>query len=269
MSISVLYDLAKGADARFFPSGYREMSWDEMIPETITQYPWSPIVFKDEYRSIKNFIHADWIALDFDDPETSLKEALKIWSDQAHIIGTTRNHQKVKHPGEEKEQPPCDRFRVLLQLNKRCHNAEDFNFTTKRLQNQHGADKQATDAARFFYPCTTIVSSNVGQPDLFYEELLVAPRVIYSPKMWPVSGKFFKDELIKALEHGVRPPVSLRNKTLYRAAAHIASYGTMSEEEIYSYLAPFFPTAPDFTEKEIKSTVRSAFMGKKPCADFA
>jgi hypothetical protein len=249
--------LARGQDAKNVASGYEELDWDELIPDVITQHPWSPIVFKNQYRRIANFLYADWIALDFDSPETTLAEAVRIWSDSAHIIGTTRNHQKVKHPGLPKEQGPCDRFRVLLRSQKRCDNPMDYEFTVKNLQNRYYADSQATDPARFFYPCTSIVSNTAFIPDMYFQEIILAPHIVYAKPVPATNGRYFAGAMLCSLMEGQTPPVGKRNETLYMVACDLASQG-LAADRIFSILNPLFPKARDFTEKEVMRTIQSA-----------
>ena len=264
MAISVLNQNIVG-DAKAIAHGYEEFIFDELIPEIICQKHWSPIVFKDSYRKAVNFLYADWIALDFDSPETTLKDALNIWCDTAHIIGTTRNHQKIKHPGASNEAGPCDRFRVVLKLTERCLSGKDYSFTAKRLQNIYSADRQATDCARFFYPCTEIVSCTAFEEDMLTQEIFVAPKIIDCRVSVPAVGdKYHIPGSLRALRKGIRPVPSHRNNTLYMVSCDLAKQG-MTFERIYELVQEFFPTSEDFTQKEIEATIRSAIAGKAVC----
>lgn len=113
----------------------------------------SPIIWQKGTRLAENFISALWVALDFDDGTYTLEQARGDWARFAHVIGTTKSHQ-VEKDGK----PPCDRFRVLVRADTVCTDAAIYRATITALIEEFGADKTCKDAARFFYPCTSIVS---------------------------------------------------------------------------------------------------------------
>jgi hypothetical protein len=120
----------------------------------IVRYPWSPCVWKDGDKRIANFLHADFIALDFDTPELPLAQAVNVFCDYIHVIGTTKSHQK------DKGGIVCDRYRVVLRLGGRVESAEAFSATLGHAMRHYPADKACKDAGRFFWPCSEIVSVN-------------------------------------------------------------------------------------------------------------
>lgn len=151
MKISVNKDstsLAKG----FEPFEVGENLIDVKI---LQEHNWSPGIYKDNHRRKDNFLEAESIALDFDSG-LSLEDAFNRFKDYWCIIGTTRNHQK------DKGGITCDRFRVILKLEKSCTKVEEAEAIYKQLLEWNPeADGQTKDAARLFYPCR-IVKTQFG-----------------------------------------------------------------------------------------------------------
>ena len=129
-----------------------------MIREQVSRFTWSPIIYKENTRKQANFLKSVIIALDFDDGEMTLAQAVdNYFCDVRHIIGTTRSHQL------EKNGIICDRFRVILQLEKPITTAREYRWQMKCAVKRYPIDPQATDAARLFYPCNEIVSVSDGE----------------------------------------------------------------------------------------------------------
>ena len=124
------------------------------VANVISSYDWCPMVFNSGIRLAENFYSADWIALDFDDPGTTLNEAREIFRDYQGIIGTTRNHQKPKE--KRGVMVVCDRFRVVLRLSSTVYSSETFKSTVKSYQLRYKTDASAVDAARFFFHCFSV-----------------------------------------------------------------------------------------------------------------
>jgi hypothetical protein len=91
---------------------------DEKLPDLIVRNIYSPSVFVDGHRLNQKFRGTDLLVLDVDDG-LSLEEAKEVFKDFKHIIATTRNHQKEKKLSSGATKPACDRFRVILFLDKR------------------------------------------------------------------------------------------------------------------------------------------------------
>lgn len=127
----------------------------ERISRAITNYVWSPSVYRNGHRRSDNFIKARILGLDFDGT-LSLELARKAFSPYAHLIGTTRNHQV------EKNGKASDRFRVLLFAERDIESASDLKATLENLVWEYDADPACADAARLFFPCKEIVTANTG-----------------------------------------------------------------------------------------------------------
>jgi len=122
------------------------------LAQHILYYNYSTGIFKNNDRKTNNFISADAIALDFDGG-LSLTEAKLRFGKYKHIIAPTRNHQKPKNG------ITCDRFRVIILLDKRITTPEDYSITMKTiLARNTEADQVCKDPARMFYPSKSIYS---------------------------------------------------------------------------------------------------------------
>lgn len=112
-------------------------------------------VFSNNHRSVSNFIRADFIGLDFDGG-LSLTDAISRFKTKQCIIAPTRNHLKDKEG-----QGIAERFRVILKLEQEITNSKDLKATAKALLKEHPeADKACCDAARMFFPSTSIMYKN-------------------------------------------------------------------------------------------------------------
>jgi hypothetical protein len=193
------------------------------IATHIQYYNYSLSVFKNHDRKNVNFVSADAIALDFDGG-LSLNQAKMRFRNKRHIIAPSRNHQK------EKNGVITDRFRVILFLEKRITNYEDYKATVENLLNDNPeADKACKDAARFFFPSISIQSmQNEGQ---------LLP-VIKAPEKMETLDKVdnFSEEkgklLHKTLQFLAFGAETNRNPTLYAAAKDMQGQGYSIKETI-------------------------------------
>ena len=76
------------------------------LSEEILKGNWAPAQFSGQNRRIKDATRLELLVLDVDDGCT-LSEALEVFKDFAHVVGTTKSHQK------EKNGVVCDRFREV------------------------------------------------------------------------------------------------------------------------------------------------------------
>jgi hypothetical protein len=79
-------------------------------------------------------------------------DALRDWVDTVHIIGTTKSHQVQK-----KGKPAKDRFRIIVPWSEPITDAATYSYNVELLIRRYNADETCSDAARFFWPCRTIV----------------------------------------------------------------------------------------------------------------
>jgi hypothetical protein len=144
--------LSVGFDLQNFTS--REIDSFDGLAQLVTRETYSPSVFREGRRFIKNFDSADLIALDFDGGLT-LDAARVRFAEYRCIIGTTKSHGKEKHG------VVSDRFRVILFLSKSITDVETYYATIIDLMNRFPeADPACKDPARLFFKCVSIVYTN-------------------------------------------------------------------------------------------------------------
>jgi hypothetical protein len=210
---------------------------------------WSPILWKDGLRAKREYESCDYIVLDCDDGRLSLAEAVEWCRDLelAHIVGTTRSHQKEKRTAAGKVTPACDRFRMLLKgswtvdgqpAGAGIRDRELFEYNMERFAEYFHADPSCKDAARFFYPCREIVSTGDGKP--------VPWLTKFDPDYVPEATRFAaRRERLKQYSKMVLPqwirniivgaeiiPAGERHKTCYRLGAWLAVIGFTHDETV-------------------------------------
>ena len=77
------------------------------LGQIVVDKVWSNCSWREGRRTGESFLCSDFMALDFDDPTTTLAQAVNEWCDTRHVIGTTKSHRK------EKNGIVCDRFRII------------------------------------------------------------------------------------------------------------------------------------------------------------
>lgn len=222
----------------------------------------STSVFKENLRSLNNFISADCIGLDIDNdgkkgtPLLSIEDAKRMFSPLKHIILTTQSH------GKDKKGKVADRFRVILFFTEPILNTHDFYSTWHWLKSKYPAiDNQCKDPSRFWYQHSSLVSiQEMG--------MLINPIKYTEPeepdvetrKALPGERGELSKEALKFLEFGVEE--GNRNGTVYKVAREfqqaLFDYEE-TKERIFSALKRNNVFAKDFTEEEVEITIRSAF----------
>lgn len=141
-----------------FTAGFEIAATSDLqrIAKGICQFAWSGNAWKGGYRRKENFLFSDYCVLDIDDEQHDfpLKQALKVFCDMQHIIGTTRNHQRDK-----KGKGICDRYRVVIPWQRRIDELELYEGNMLALLTQFDSlDASTLSGAQHFFPCATIVS---------------------------------------------------------------------------------------------------------------
>jgi hypothetical protein len=211
----------------------------EYLERALTTRVWSPILFTNGIRTETNFKAVLACALDFDSPVTTLDWALETFKNHAHIIGTTKSHQK------EKKGITCDRFRVVLLFNEIIKDLNLYKYNMGILTTKYNADKACKDGARFFFPCTEIVSRGNG---VFVD--VSTPRIVPQEKDIRRSGHGFKT-FVK-----VRPASENRNESVLKEGIKMFM-SNMARSEIIPMLRIVSNGLP---EKEFERTVQRAEM---------
>ena len=216
------------------------------IKDVMTRTSWSGIVWKDGYPKEINFISAEIAVFDFDNGE-SLEKALSIFSSFAHIIGTTKSHQK------EKNKIVCDRFRVAIPFESIITDVKKYRWTMRQLTAKYGSDGACIDGARTFLPCKEIVSIK----DMGDKLPVFNPPVYKKPAF---DEKRYKElplsNFVCSIMRFGSPPGE-RNKNCFRACLELARKG-YNEQVIESIVFKAIPSTPDFTGAEKKRVIRSA-----------
>lgn len=249
--IRVSYSLQKSGFGAYYPL---QASFEE-LKKLVTESPWSPICFRNSVRKQENFEESSLLVLDYDEG-LSLEDAIKKFQGFKHIIGTTRNHQKVKHEGSPSEKPACDRFRVILFFEDRIQDLETYKESLRVSVSSLGADEACKDGARLFYPCTQIVSEReegelvkISTPKQKVETR-TPPRSLSDDQ----KGKLARS----TLEFLVKPPTSGWNAACFKAAKDWQEQGYSREEFEERIL-----NLDGFLDEPSRRTIESAF-SKEP-----
>lgn len=127
----------------------------EFQPEAILIHNWAPGLFKGDVRANANLEGISLLVLDIDEG-CSLEAGVKLFSSYKHVIGTSKSH------GIEKNGVVADRFRVVLFLDKAATSDAEFKSAWyAAFARWQFIDKACKDSARFFFPCTHLVSVNM------------------------------------------------------------------------------------------------------------
>jgi hypothetical protein len=153
--ISFHYDQKHIGKGEYYSRDFVRVETDDplRIANCVRQFAWSTIAFQGGIRQQKFFVASNWLGLDFDDPDFTLSQAVENkFCDLIHVIGTTRSHQKPKGG------ITCDRFRVILKLEDTITDLATYRATAAHWVDHWEADEKCKDGARYFWPCTEIVS---------------------------------------------------------------------------------------------------------------
>lgn len=219
---------------------YQPRDWQDLA-RVLCSSNWSPATFASNYRSQVNFGQADVIGLDFDDGIVSLAQAVAMFAPYRHVIGTTRSHQVMKH------KKVCDRFRVLLQLERPITSVADYAATYHSLAAVvPGLDMKCADGARLFYPCMQIVSvSPTGNTVPVTAAAPVASLQIELPAAIGRVGRLSLSTQ-QFLQSGAPP--GGRNHALYKAARDFHQQNWLEHEATTQLLPAALQCGLDHTE---------------------
>jgi len=231
------------------------------LQDDICHHVWSPIIFKGShefddnyeptrggYRCAENFHSSYWCALDFDDDLTLRQAVENVFCDYVHVIATTRSHQKQKNG------VTVDRFRVCLPWTTPITKREDYEYNMRIVIDRVGADPQAKDGARLFYPCVQIISTADEGETMDWE---TPPKIkVYEPL--PINKlKVIPGFIAGFLKYGA--PENERNTTCFRIACGLYATG-YNEDDIFALIIKS-PIPIDGSEKvrnEVCLAIKSA-----------
>jgi len=138
----------------------------------VSNWPWSPSIFKDNHRNNENVLETNLIVLDYDNGSMRL-DAMIITlevEELRYMIGISQNHQKEKHG------LIADRFRVIL-----------FPENKPALNNdiQHG---QYKDQLRYFHEKYPKPDDSCMDPSRFYSPSQIVAVGDGSLVSWPEAN---------------------------------------------------------------------------------
>lgn len=200
--------------------------------------------FRDEYpkenpvlKIHPNFIEKIAIELDYDGG-FSLENALSLFRNYKHIIGTTKSH-RVKKEGKIE-----DRFRVILFFNRPCKSRDEhiqiYDGLNKKLKIPLSDDRSRL-VEQPWLPFQEVVSSNEFGLELDIDELVsiapVRPKpTILNPDLFPVlENKLpLKIETQELLTNGIAnlPKDKYFHKYFFSACIDLKKCGYSQEEAI-------------------------------------
>ncbi len=123
----------------------------EEISEIITRNIWSPNTFKNGHRLNENFSSSFYLVLDFDNGQTTLRDAGRMFCDYRGIIGTTKSHSAEQH-----------RFRVVIPWERPINDPLLYAYNMDLAMDKYDCDASCIDLARYYFPCKDIVACTDG-----------------------------------------------------------------------------------------------------------
>lgn len=200
----------------------------------VENYVCSPIIYRGDKRAKENFLSAGWIGLDIDEG-FALEEAISMLKDfqATAIVGVTKSHQKWKE-----KKPPCDRFRILIEMATPCEDCELFEYNVKAWRKVFSGDRATTDGARLFLPCKIVFSQEAYPQDWlpfpkgYHRESDV--RMIRADEIqFHKKNKTLPAWITRVQKHGTE--VGGRHKMCYVVGATLTEFG-YSVNEITDFL---------------------------------
>jgi hypothetical protein len=165
----------------------------------------------------------------------------KLKGKYSHVIATTKNHQKVKNPGKPSEQPPCDRFRVVLLLSRPVVGEASYRKLIGRVRKDlfPTSDRQCLNPGRLFYSCTEIMVRDSSGPIEVDEMLTGSPMVNEEAgtrrEISKVKGNLAKATL-KFIVDGAPP--GHWHEAILKASMDLCQKGYSKEEALIKLTTP-------------------------------
>jgi predicted P-loop ATPase len=225
--ISVFSHTATANQTRQAEGIFQTRDLDQLSYELLNR-PWAPGIFHEGVRNNKSLKSIQLLVLDIDEG-CSLEDAIIIFAPFKHIIGTSKSHQ------QDKGGVVCDRFRVILFLDKPLTTDEEFKeFWFAAYNKWPFIDKACKDSARFFFPCKEIISIN-EQGAEFTERAVKMPQSGGAKKAAEIFDKTRsnnKGRLSQATKDFIAfgAPDGEWHHTLFKAAADCKEQGYSQEE---------------------------------------
>lgn len=236
-------------------SSTTEASSFSSLAKAIMRQNWSPGLYQNNWRDLKNFQSMEVVALDFDGGIT-IDQILPKLEPYKFILATSRNHQKEKVKKSGKVLPACDRFRVVFQLAAPITLDADYKATFAALKAIFPeADPQCKDASRYFYPCKEMVK--IKTKGLKIQPLkYLAPPQNSSPSSLGAPSAAGKGALAKQTTQFIAlgAPDGEWNGALFKAAKDLNEQGYLIEEATELLTKP-----TGHLDRQDEKTIESAF----------
>ena len=221
--------------------------------------------YKDNYRSIDNFISSNCVGVDFDNDHsnnqddwvtsTSIKE---MFSGVPYLVHYSKSHMKPKIGKSKTEYGPRPRFHVIFLIDE-ITNADDYKAIKERLYDYCPLiDPNAKDSARFL--------AGTAEPLVEYHEGTITLNKflddVYSEKAFSELGEVIPEGSRNATMHKiacsllVKYGISDESKTKYREASSKCNSPLEKDELnlIWKSAAKFYKnkvvTNPSYTKPE-------------------
>ncbi len=221
--------------------------------------------YKDNYRSIDNFISSNCVGVDFDNDHsnnqddwvtsTSIKE---MFSGVPYLVHYSKSHMKPKIGKSKTEYGPRPRFHVIFLIDE-ITNADDYKAIKERLYDYCPLiDPNAKDSARFL--------AGTAEPLVEYHEGTITLNKflddVYSEKAFSELGEVIPEGSRNATMHKiacsllVKYGISDESKTKYREASSKCNPPLEKDELnlIWKSAAKFYKnkvvTNPSYTKPE-------------------
>jgi len=144
-----------------------DVDWGQLALH-ITSKNWSPQTFFQDNtgrmaRLNDNFQSTDFMVLDIDDGMT-IEEAKIAFKEYACVLAPTKSHQKEKTTPSGKVKPACDRYRIIIPLERTVTDKVEFKATWFAAKDIWPfMDDACKDFARFYFPSTGILAAWLGR----------------------------------------------------------------------------------------------------------
>ena len=264
MQISVSDDITTGYKLR-------EVDFKMLHNVISSASNYAPGKFNSGYRSKENWMGGETLfVLDIDDGWT-LEEAKKFIedNDMRALIVTTRNHQKVKHEGEEAH----DRFRIIMPaLTAFKGTAQEYSDIMKNLMKffDNKPDQACSNVSRSYYGNKEGLHWYSNGKKMFdWSDFKPAEEAVKYTKQIMQNKEFFnatkdKDRLIKAFETFAKANLykGNRDNTIYRMVQWAKDEGLdrdQARELILEYNSRLSEPLSDY---DIVSKINRAYSGK-------
>lgn len=227
---------------------------------------WSPILWEGGRRKSEFFESAEAVVLDIDDGFT-ITEAKKLLDELGYmyLIGTTKSHQKIKHEGTPKEQPACDRYRIVIPAATACTNIDDYKFSCEQLGKIFKGDDSVNDGARYFFRCSEITDVKESGKKFTWMKAKHERREAGDKPKPRVTGRLSQLAMKVLFNEWEKEPRESRHKTLFHTAASMRRFG-MEDDQIHETLATtdlYKELMEEDGNEEIIRTINNAITAKE------